>query len=298
MTGADGTAGGAGATGDAGPTDDGLGPTTRLVLAAARAYAALPGVVGVAAGGSLATGQEDARSDVDLYVLSDGAPPPVPTRAAVVDALGGARRLDLDQRYWDTTDMWTHASGLDLDVMYWDTAWVADRLDAVLTRHEPSVGYSTAHWHTVRHWLPVADPAGHVTRLRGRAQADYPEELRAAIVAHGWPLLRGTITSFPAQIATAAARGDLVALNHRVAELLAMVHDLVLAVNRRTHPGEKRLGTLVPALCGSLPAGFAERTGAVLTAAADPGSVTGAVDALVDAVGAWLRAEIPDALTP
>ncbi|MGC5627675.1 hypothetical protein ACPYO6_05435 [Georgenia sp. Z1344] len=276
----------------------GLSPTTRLVITAAQAYAALPGVVGVAAGGSLATGQEDARSDVDLYVLSDGGPPPVELRRAVVEALGGARRLDLDQRYWDVTDVWTHASGTDLDVMFWETSRVTDRLDAVLERHEPSAGYTTAHWHTVRHWLPVADPDGWVTRARERALAEYPEELRAAVVRHCWPLVRGTITSFPAQIATAAAREDLVALNHRVAELLAVVHDVVLAVNRVPHPGEKRLGTRVPELCRSLPEGFSERTTAVLTSAADPTSVVGAVVRLVDALEAWLRVEMPGVEMP
>ncbi|MGO1173910.1 MAG: nucleotidyltransferase domain-containing protein [Actinomycetaceae bacterium] len=271
----------------------GLSPTTRLVLAAARAYAALPGVVGVAAGGSLATGREDARSDIDLYVVSDGGPPPVAARRAVVEALGGARRLDLDQRYWDTTDYFTHVSGVELDVMFWDAGWVEDRLAAVLDRHEPSIGYTTAHWYTVRHWLPVADDGGWVARARERASAEYPEELRTAVVAHGWPLLRGTLTALPAQVGTAAAREDLVALNHRVAALLAVVHDVVLAANRQPHPGEKRLGTLVPELCASLPEGFTERTTAVLRSAAEPAAVVGAVTALVDALEAWLRVEVP-----
>ena len=144
----------------------GLSPTTRLVLAAARAYAALPGVVGVAAGGSLATGREDARSDIDLYVVSDGGPPPVAARRAVVEALGGARRLDLDQRYWDTTDYFTHVSGVELDVMFWDAGWVEDRLAAGLDRHEPALGAPTAPWYTVRPWLPGADGGGGVARAR------------------------------------------------------------------------------------------------------------------------------------
>lgn len=276
------------------PPSEGLSDSTRLVLAAAHAYAALDGIVGVAAGGSLATGREDASSDVDLYVICDDGAPPVAARLAVVEALGGARRLDLDQRYWGTADLFTHPGGVDLDVMFWDAAWVEDRLAAVLERHEPAVGYTTAHWHTVRHWLPVADPDGWVARARERASVGYPEELRRAVVAHGWPLLRGTITSLPAQVATAARRSDLVALNHRVAELLSVVHDVVLAANRVTHPGEKRLGTLVPELCASLPEGFAARTTAVLTAAADPGRVVGAVTALVDAIESWLRTELPE----
>ena len=44
-----------------------------------------------------------------------------------------------------------------------------------------------------------------------------------------------------AQMKAAIARDDLVSLNHRVAVWIASYTDILFAVNRRYHPGEKRL---------------------------------------------------------
>ena len=44
-----------------------------------------------------------------------------------------------------------------------------------------------------------------------------------------------------AQMKAAIARDDLISLNHRVAVWIASYTDILFAVNRRYHPGEKRL---------------------------------------------------------
>jgi hypothetical protein len=46
----------------------------------------------------------------------------------------------------------------------------------------------------------------------------------------------------------AIARGDLISLNHRVAVWIASYTDILFAVNRRYHPGEKRLLTYLAGL--------------------------------------------------
>ena len=47
--------------------------------------------------------------------------------------------------------------------------------------------------------------------------------------------------SYLAQMKAAIARDDLINLNHRVAVWIASYSDILFAVNRRYHPGEKRL---------------------------------------------------------
>ena len=86
----------------------------------------------------------------------------------------------------------------------------------------------------------------------------YPEQLRANIIANGLRLLRGNLPSYDAQIAKAAGRGDLVSVNHRTAAWLETYFDVLLAVNRLTHPGEKRLVQLCCRDCKALPARFEE----------------------------------------
>ena len=44
-----------------------------------------------------------------------------------------------------------------------------------------------------------------------------------------------------AQMKAAIARDDLISLNHRAAVWIASYKDIIFAVNRRYHPGEKRL---------------------------------------------------------
>jgi hypothetical protein len=80
-----------------------------------------------------------------------------------------------------------------------------------------------------------------------------------------------------------------VSLDHRVAALLASYFDIVIAVNLRAHPGEKRLVQFVADHCESKPARFEEAVGAVLSAAAgQPGAITSAVTDLIDDLDAWL----------
>jgi hypothetical protein len=50
------------------------------------------------------------------------------------------------------------------------------------------------------------------------------------------------------QMKAAIARDDLVSLNHRVAVWIASCTDILFAVNRRYHPGEKRLLTYMQGL--------------------------------------------------
>ena len=54
------------------------------------------------------------------------------------------------------------------------------------------------------------------------------------------------------------ARGDLVSLNYRVAALLASTFDILFALNRLPHPGEKRLLAFATQHCPLRPAGMAE----------------------------------------
>jgi hypothetical protein len=256
-------------------------------------YASLPAVEAVAVAGSRGEGATpDLTSDLDLYVYTRDEVP-LDERARIVEASGGASRLDLDQTYWGPSDGWLQAgSGIEVDVIYFGADWMAGELDRVLVRHEPSLGYTTCLWHTVVRSIPIEDPRGWLAAQQARSRVPYPEPLRAAIVAYNHPALRTIITALGNQLAKAARRGDLVSVNHRLAALLASYFDILFAANRVTHPGEKRLVELAQARCERLPEAMAaDVTDLLVTATADPAGLPERLGRLLDRLDAFLATE-------
>ena len=240
-------------------------PVPPLATAVAARFGQLPGVAAVVLGGSRAASVAGEGSDVDLYVYAE---PKIPFAHRAVIAGGNAVRAELDQRFWEPGDVWIDAgTGLTVDVMYRSPAWIEGQLDRVLVRHEASVGYSTAIWHNVRTALPLVDRAGWFAALQACSSAPYPEPLRRAIVAKNHPLLRRSLLSFLHQIENALLRRDAVAVQHRLTALLASSFDILFALNRQTHPGEKRLVQHGVTLCRRRPPNLEGHLEALLTVA-------------------------------
>ncbi len=270
------------------------GPAAELAARVAERLATLPGVVAVAMGGSRGAaglGPDDA-SDLDLEVYTRGDVP-VTDRRELVAALGGATRADLGMDFWGASDEWVDAeTGIHVDVVYFDAAWMEGRIAAVLDRHEAILGYTTCFWHTIRGCVVLADHEGWLRRLQVRAGVSYPEALRVAIVGHNHPVLRAALPSYANQLAAAVARRDLVSIQHRQAGLLASYADIVFALNRRTHPGEKRLVEAMTRDCPMHPVGMADDIEELLrTATVDLDGLGARVDRLVDRLDDLLRAE-------
>ena len=97
------------------------------------------------------------------------------------------------------------------------------------------------------------------------------------------PLLRTAHSSFLRQLERALVRGDAVAVNHRAAAFLASAFDVLLAVNRVLHPGEKRLVSYAEATCALRPDGLRDLAVGVARAGPD---VVARADALARALEA------------
>jgi hypothetical protein len=231
-------------------------PAIKLASRLAGRYGAIPTVEAVVLSGSRTSGLGDPTSDIDLYVYSHE---PVPLEQRV-EIASGARRAEIGNEFWEPGDEWIdNATGISADVMFRNTRWIEDQLDRVLKHHQASVGYSTCFWYNVLHSEILFDRAGWFAGLQARARAPYPEELRTAIIAKNLPILRRNMSSYIHQMELAIQRGDLVSLNHRATALLASYFDVLFAVNRQPHPGEKRLVKFAEQLCSERPADFAVR---------------------------------------
>ena len=82
--------------------------------------------------------------------------------------------------------------------------------------------------------------------------------MRSAILDRGRSLLREKLPAYERQISKALKRGDLVSVNHRTAAFLETYFDMIFALNRQTHPGEKRMVPYCMERCAVLPANFQE----------------------------------------
>lgn len=255
-------------------------------------FSPLPQVEAVALGGSRGSASvgPDASSDIDIYVYTRGDIP-LEARRAVVEQSGGASQANLMLDYWGPGDEWYHApTGIEVDVIYFDAAWMESQVDRVLVQHQPSMGYTTCLWHTVRQSLALSDPHGWFAALQKRCAVPYPEELRRAIIAFNHPVLRGIIPTYAHQVEKAVLRGDLVSVNHRLAALLASYFDILFAFNRVPHPGEKRLVAFAREVCPRLPEGMENEVLQVLrVSCADPAALPAHLNRLLDNLDALLN---------
>ena len=214
-------------------------PVPQGIAALVAAFADLPQVVAVALAGSRATGMADRDSDIDLYVYTT-ADVPIAFRTDL--ARHRSTSSEINNRFWEPGDEWDDTpAGVHVDIMYRDCVWAEDELAAVLNRHEARLGYTTCIWHNILVSQPLFERNGWFAALRKRARQPYPEGLARAIVAKNHPVLRGIFGSFSAQILKAATRGDQVSVNHRITAFLGSYFDVLFALNRTPHPGEKRL---------------------------------------------------------
>lgn len=242
-------------------------------------FAELPEVRAIALAGSQATGLANNDSDFDVYVF---------TQAPLTNGqrLAMSRHLSSSTQWvdaWGPSIEWEDPlAGARIDAIFFEAAWLEDQLDKVLLRHEASLGYSTCFWHTLRVSQPLYDRADWLAGLQQRAFSAYPETLRQNILALNGSVLRGTQASYREQIAKALARNDWVSVNHRIAALLASIFDIVFALNRQTHPGEKRLLDHTSHSCAVLPDNFRALVLALVHPDdQDPAIILATVDALV-----------------
>jgi hypothetical protein len=237
-------------------------PSSPRAESIAARFSVFPQVTAIALAGSEGAGEADALSDIDLYVYAD-AEIPIPARRAM--AFDFADRVEIDNRFWEAGDEWIdRASGRGIDIMYRSRAWIQDQVARVLERHEASIGYSTCFWWNVLHSRALYDPTGWYASLRQTARQPYPAELRRAIVAKNFPILRNNISSYRRQIETALERGDWASVHHRVNAFLASYWDILFALNGVPHPGEKRRVEYARRLCKKLPPRWEEVAEALL----------------------------------
>jgi hypothetical protein len=265
-------------------------PLRTLAEQIARRYSELPQVEAVALAGSQTMRVADANSDIDLYVY---VKKDIPQTSRARIASTNATDIELDNQFWEPGDEWRdRATGVQIDVMFRRVDWIEEQLARVLYHHQASIGYSTCIWHNVRSAQILYDQSGWFHTLHHTAQQNYPEGLRRAIIDKNYPVLRQTTCSYITQLQRAIERNDLVSVNHRTAALLASYFDVLFALNRLPHPGEKRMLAFAEERCTQAPLGMSRMIRDLIRAIPQRNhTIVQLADDLVEGLRHLLRAE-------
>lgn len=255
-------------------------------------FSRLPQVGAIALGGSTIKGVTDYSSDIDLYVYTHEEIP-LNDRQVIVNLSGGATQANLGLDYWGPGDEWFNLpTGIEVDIIYFDTRWMENQIQLVIDEHRASLGYTTCMWHIVRNSLILHDPRGWFNSLQEKGQAKYPDALRNNILTINYPVLRTVIPAYFHQLEKAVKRFDLVSINHRLAALLASYFDIIFALNRELHPGEKKLIQQASKLCERLPVDMAsDITSVIQTSSNADQDFLLKLTQLLDHLDRWLEGE-------
>ncbi|WP_332447820.1 DUF4037 domain-containing protein [Sphaerochaeta sp.] len=243
------------------------------------ALAERPEVDALVLAGSRTGFGSDQLSDYDVYVYSKQN-----LSLTIRRRLFGqfASQSEIGNDFFGEGDEMILTDGTVVDVMYRSLSWAYDEVDRVYHRFQANVGYSTAFLHNLKTSSILSDPSGSFTRLQQQLESPYPEALVQNILAKNYPLLRNKLcASYYEQIEHAAARQDLVSQAHRTTALLASYFDILFAVNKQFHPGEKRLIDWVKRTCPHIPVQFEEDLNSVISGIGNS-TLLPALDALLD----------------
>jgi hypothetical protein len=256
------------------------------------------GVVAVVLGGSLARGDADPLSDVDIGLYYDPARP-----LAVAELRRLARELDSSDPPAAVTDVggwgpwidgggWLEIDRVRVDWIYRDLARVsaviadcaAGRFESHYQPGHPHAFHTHMYMAEVHHARALVDRDGAFAALQART-APYPPALRAAVLQQiGWEAGFALETA-----AKAARRGDVFQVSGSLFRCAACMVQTLFALNRRYFMNEKRALEIAGGfpLC---PPGFAATVGEVLAAPGrDPAELTASLarmEPLVRAVAA------------
>ncbi|MEC4991718.1 MAG: DUF4037 domain-containing protein, partial [Oscillatoria sp. PMC 1068.18] len=233
-----------------------------LLEKVAAEFAVFPQVVAIAWAGSRTNQSSDRESDYDLYVYRD-ADIAVEDRSAIAKKF--AQKMEINNQFWETGDEWiVSESGVGVDLMYRNPQWIEGEIDRILVHHQASVGYSTCLWWNVLTSVCLFDRNGWFKKLQEKANQPYPDELKKAIVAKNYPILKQNISAYTHQLQLAIDRQDKISVLHRTTALLASYFDIVFALNSVPHPGEKRLLQQVLKLCDQVPENLGEKINEII----------------------------------
>lgn len=215
----------------------------------------LENVEAIALGGSRAGEHYDEKSDYDIYVYVN-SPVDDDVRKAILQKY--CSYMEIGNHYWEYEDNCQLSNGVDIDIIYRSLESFCREIADVVESFHAHNGYTTCMWYNLLTCRIVFDRNGELENAKKRFDVPYPPQLRENIIRQNLNLVSDAAPAYCLQIKKALARGDKVSVLHRTTAFLESYFDIIFAVNRLTHPGEKRLLSLCRERCEILPENFEE----------------------------------------
>lgn len=222
------------------------------------------GIRAIALGGSSASHYDDSISDFDLYFYTDSE---IDLKKRIEIAQKYSDNFEIDNRFFETGDEWTlRDTNKGIDIMYRSPEWIESQIKRIWEEYGASVGYSTCFIYNVKNSEILYDKNNWYKNLQEKVSSEYPEQLSKNIIDKNLPLIYGKMAAtFTEQITNAVKRNDFVSVNHRVSAFLASYFDVIFALNKQLHPGEKRLIRFAKDNCKILPENFEKNINDLIT---------------------------------
>ncbi len=212
--------------------------------------------------GSRASGNNDSFSDYDVYIYGKD-PVPEDIRTGLYNEY--CSNMEVGNKYFEYEDNCVLKDGTYVDVIFRNPEILYKFLDMTVNEHKARNGYTTCFWHNLLNSDIYFDRNGEFKKAQERFRIPYPEELRTNIIRRNMNLLHDALPAYDKQLTKAVARNDIISINHRTTAFLESYFDVIFALNRMTHPGEKRLISICKEKCSILPDNFEENLNRLLT---------------------------------
>ncbi len=200
----------------------------------------------------------DEMSDYDIYVYSKNRVN-IETRKKFANKYEAYCELGND--YFEYGDEFI-IKDIYLDFMYRDLSFAEKEINYVWRGCNAKLGYTTAFLYNIKNSKILYDKDSKFQKIQNELiNNEYPDKLKENIIKRNWIIMN----EFFEQLKRAIKRNDIVSVNHRLAALLSSYFDILFALNKELHPGEKRLIKYAYKLCKKLPENFESDLNDIIT---------------------------------
>lgn len=195
-------------------------------------------------GGSRAKGKFDEKSDYDLYVYLN-SPLSESKRRNILDRY--CSYMEYSNHFWELEDDGKLNNGIEIEFIYRDYDFFKEIIENMKNKSVGN-GYSTCFYDNLMNSVILFDKSDKIKEIQATNNNLIDDEYVQAIVDLNYPLIYKSMPALFGQFKKALGRKDYNSTVHRLAEYFAIYYDILFALNKASHPGEKRLVELASAL--------------------------------------------------